>query len=151
MSGESRFVEGSWPPRAVGTLFKSHQPDATTGRKVKKSEKDAALAKAYAEVDTRDSGICWVTGVKTFATHADARFRREHNHLKGRRVKPEWREKPERIITCSALAHSLITLGKIQVSGDDARKPISFAWAPGVKPREQVIRIQASRVKASEK
>lgn len=87
-----------------------------------------ALAEAYAEVDLRDASICWVTGRFTKAGAPDARVRREHHHLKGRNVRPDWVNVPKRIITVCAEAHELIEGGFIQVEGTDATKPIFFFW-----------------------
>ena len=54
------------------------------------------------------------------------------------------------IITCTAQAHTLITLGKIKVFGSDARKPIVFAWSADVKPEDRVIRILPIRRRSSQ-
>lgn len=91
------------------------------------ADKDA-LADAYAEVDLRDASVCWVTGRFTKAGDPDARRRREHHHLKGRNVRPDWVNVPKRIITVCAEAHQLIEGGFIQVEGTDATKPIFFHW-----------------------
>lgn len=96
-------------------------------RRQRRADDERELREAYAEVDHRDGSVCWVTGVKLGAS-PDARYRREHHHLKGRRVRPEWVTVPKRIITVSAEAHDLITGGFIEVEGDDATKPIFFHW-----------------------
>lgn len=105
-------------------------------RRTRKAEKSAALVEAYAEVDRRDGSICRVTGWFTVPKAANPDQRREHHHLKGRRVRPEWVHKPERIITVAASAHQLITGGYLVVEGDHARKPIFFHWnlPKGMRP-----------------
>lgn len=97
-------------------------------RKAKKLANAQKLADAYAEVDKRDQSICWVTGKFLTPGAVSPEDRREHHHLKGRRVRPEWVYRPERIITVSALAHALIEGAFIDVEGDDARKPVFFHW-----------------------
>jgi hypothetical protein len=129
-------------PAYKGTFFKHDAVPASIERKVRKAEAAKDLADAYAEVDRRDGSICWVTGAFTGGVGDLAR---EHHHLKGRNVKPEWVTKPERIITVTRLAHRLITLGWIVVEGTDARKPIRFHWAAFVKPEQRVIRIKSRR------
>ena len=111
----------------------------------KRKDAEKALREAYADVDLRDGGWCWVTGRFTFPGTPDARTRREHHHLKGRNVKPEWVTRPERIITVSAEAHSLITQGWIVVEGTDARKPLFFHYAEHVKPTQRPFTIKARR------
>lgn len=105
-------------------------------RRKRKADKAAALDEAYAAVNARDGSICWATGWYTSAGAANTDQRREHHHLSGRRVKPEWRHDPDRIITLCASAHQLVTGGYLVVEGDDARKPIRFHWAlpRGMKP-----------------
>lgn len=116
----------------------------------KRVDADAALREAYAEVDARDAGYCWVTGRYTQSGAVDTRIRREHHHLKGRNVKPEWVTRPERIITVAAEAHALITAGYIVVEGANATKPIFFHWAAHVKPHQKPFRIAAARRRAQE-
>lgn len=101
-------------------------------------DRKGKLDAAYEDVDARDAGICWVTG--RFTRGPDPRFARDHHHLKGRRVRPAWISKPERIITVTREAHRLITAGFIDVEGCDARKPIFFHWHPSMpKPYPFVI------------
>ena len=76
----------------------------------------------------------------TVSGSPDSRTRREHHHLKGRNVKPEWVFKPERIITLAAEVHELVTLGWIAVEGVDARKPIFFWWTSLAKSRPFELR-----------
>lgn len=128
-----------------GLPFSKGEPRSIRKARLRKEESDA-LAAAYADVDLRDGGICWVTGRWTKPGAVDARMRREHNHLKGRHVKPEWVTRPERIITVCAEAHQLIHAGWIVVEGCDARKPIFFHWAAWVKSREKPFQIQALRI-----
>ncbi len=111
----------------------------------KRRDADAALVEAYADVDVRDAGYCWVSGRYTSSGAVDARVRREHHHLKGRNVKPEWVTRPERIITVCAEAHQLITNGWIVVEGCDARKTLFFHWAAHVKPSQRTFVIKGRR------
>lgn len=112
------------------------KPQAVTKRK-RRLEAEQALKDAYADVDLRDGGVCWITARFTKAGGVDARTRREHHHLKGRNVKPEWVTRPERIITVCAEAHQLITAGWIVVEGCDARKPLFFHWAAHVESKDK--------------
>ena len=121
------------------------EPRALTKHR-KRVQKDAALEQAYADVDVRDAGYCWVTGRYTQPGAVDARVRREHHHLKGRNVKPEWVTRPERIITVCAEVHSLITSEAITVEGTDARQAMFFHWNPRiVKPGKQPFQIKGRR------
>lgn len=97
-------------------------------RHERRKSDEQELLYAYGEVDARDQSICAVTGRFTKAGVPDARVRREHHHLKGRNVRPEWVTVPKRIITVCAEAHDLITGGFIEVEGIDATKPIFFHW-----------------------
>lgn len=111
-----------------GTNFKPPKGTGKLQRHARRVENDQKLADAYAVVDGRDASICWVTGVYLVPGAVMPANRREHHHLKGRRVRPDWIYKPERIITVSALAHELIEGGFIDVEGHDARRPIFFHW-----------------------
>jgi len=133
-----------------GPHFKHDETPRAITRGKKRAADAKALEDAYADVDRRDGGYCWVTGRYTQSRAADPRVRREHHHLKGRRVRPEWVTKPERIVTVCAEAHQLIGLGWIVVEGCDARKPIFFHWADFVKPQQKTFQIQAQRGARSE-
>jgi len=133
----------------MGLQFPKGTPRAVTKHR-KRVEADAELQQAYADVDVRDAGYCWITGRYTVPGAVDPRQRREHHHLKGRNVKPEWVTKPERIITVCAEAHSLITQGWIVVEGTDARKPIFFHYAAHVKPSMRPFVIRSRRGGAGE-
>lgn len=125
------------------------EPRAITKAK-KRAADDAALAAAYAEVDLRDGSICWVTGRYAQAGAVDRRVRREHHHLRGRNVKPEWVTDPDRIITVVKEAHDLITSGHIVVEGDDATKPIRFHWREDVPASSRIFHIKSKRWSANE-
>ena len=114
-------------------------------RHQRRKQASEALDAAYADVDVRDGGFCWVTGRYTQSGAPDARVRREHHHLKGRNVKPEWVTRPERIITVSAEAHDLITNGWIVVEGVDARKAIRFHWRQGITAAQKPFQIKSRR------
>lgn len=120
-------------------------PGAIVKRK-RRAEADKALREAYADVDLRDGGICWVTGRFTRSDAVDPRVRREHHHLKGRRVRPDWITKPERIITICVEAHQLINAGWLVVEGCDARKAIFFHWADHVSAKDKPFEIKARRL-----
>jgi hypothetical protein len=79
---------GGFPKGAPAKLAK-HQKD---------TEHDRKLAAAYAKVDLREDNVCQVSGVKLEATSANPNRRREHHHLAGRNVKPEWKFEPKRIL-----------------------------------------------------
>ncbi len=134
-----------FPLRAKGPSFKQDEVPRAIARSKRRAADAAALAEAYADVDRRDAGYCWVTGRYTQSGAVDARVRREHHHLKGRRVRPEWVTRPERIITVCAEVHQLIGLGWIIVEGADARKPIFFHWADFVKREQKTFAIKTKR------
>jgi len=123
------------------TFFKHDMEPGAVARRRRRAADAKALAEAYADVDRRDAGQCWVTGRFTMAGEPDRRLRREHHHLKGRNIKPEWVTVPKRIITVCAEAHQLITAGWIEVEGTDATKVIRFHWTDLCKgPRPFEIR-----------
>jgi hypothetical protein len=125
--------------------FKRDEPALASQRHTRRKTRKQLLDDAYKEVDSRDGGKCWVTGRMTLKSSPDARNLRERHHLRGRRVKPEWRHDPDRIITVTKEAHDLITLGKIDVEGDDARRPIFFHW--NCKPKERPFEILPKRLR----
>jgi hypothetical protein len=94
----------------------------------KRVSNTARLQEAYTDVDLRDGGFSVVSGAWTKPGAADPRVRREHHHLKGRRVRPDWVFKPERIITVTAFEHELLQTHALHVEGCDARKPLFFHW-----------------------
>lgn len=120
------------------------EPRVITRHKRRVAE-DAALTEAYAVVDARDAGYCWVTGRYTQPGHPDARVRREHNHLRGRNVMPEWVNDPDHIITVCVEAHRLITAEKIIVEGDDVRQAIRFHWREDVPKDQRIFQIASRR------
>jgi hypothetical protein len=103
-------------------------PPRAIAKATKRREEADALREAYADVDARDAGMCWITGRYTQPGAVDARVRREHHHLRGRNVCPERVTQPWAVITVCAEAHQLITRGLISVEGDDARHTIRFHW-----------------------
>lgn len=113
------FSGPNWKPAKGSGRLERHE---------RRKADEQGLLDAYAEVDLRDQSICWVTGRFTKPGAPDARVRREHHHLKGRNVRPDWVTVPKRIITVCAEAHDLIEGGFIQVEGTDASKPIFFHW-----------------------
>jgi len=112
-------------------------------RRARKQAKQAKLDAAYAIVNARDGNRCRVTGERLDPKAVEAKHRREHHHLAGRNVKPEWREDPARICLVSKLAHDLITRGWIDCEGDDATKVLRWHWTPLAKSRP--FRIKSRR------
>jgi hypothetical protein len=131
------------PDLAFGALQKG--VPSVVARHQRRKDAAKALADAYRDVDVRDGGVCWVTGRYTQSGAPDARVRREHHHLKGRNVKPEWVDRPERIITVAKDAHDLITSGWIVVEGVDARKAIRFHWRSDIKAHQKPFQIKGRR------
>lgn len=117
------------------TFFKHDMEPRAVSRRKRRAADVQALRDAYADVDARDGGVCWVTGRYTVAGDVDARVRREHHHLKSRNVRPDWVTKPDRIITVCAEAHQLITAGWIAVEGTNAKKPMFFWWTELAKSK----------------
>lgn len=117
------------------SFFKHDLEPSAVSRRKRRAADAKALAEAYADVDTRDGGYCLVTGRYTQPGAVDARVRREHHHLKGRNVKPEWVTRPERIVTLCAEAHQLVELGWIVIEGTDARKPLFCHWTQLAKSK----------------
>lgn len=134
---------------AFATNFKPPKGSGRLDRHERRKTDQQALQDAYAEVDLRDASICAVTGRFTKAGAPDARVRREHHHLKGRNVRPEWVTVPKRIITVCAEAHDLITGGFIEVEGTDATKPLFFHWREDMmRGRVKPFRIVGKRTAA---
>lgn len=127
------------------TFFKHDMVPAVARRHQRRKQAAAALDAAYSDVDLRDGGYCWVTGRYTQSGAPDARVRRDHHHLKGRNVMPEWVTDPNRIITVCAEAHALITNGWILVEGTDARKAIRFHWRADIKASQKPFQIKGRR------
>lgn len=120
------------------------EPRAIGKAKKRTADKDK-LDAAYAEVDLRDGGFCWVTGRYTVGGSPDSRNRREHHHLRGRNAAPELVYEPFNIITTCADAHDLITSGHLVVEGEDARKPIRFHWRADVPATSRIFHIKSRR------
>lgn len=110
--------------------------------------KDAAkrLADAYELVNKRDENKSRVSGCALLASSPDPRQRREHHHLRGRRVAPDERAEASNIILCSAFEHGLLESDAILVEGTDANKRIVFHWnREKVKAGEEPIRLLSKR------
>ena len=103
-------------------------------RRARRAEDSTALADAYAVVDARDGGFCVITGRFVVAGAVDPRRRREHHHLKGRNVRPDWVTDPRRIITVAADVHQLIEGGFIEVEGENANQRIVAHWNRALMP-----------------
>ena len=130
-------------------LLKSKLVPGVVARRQRRAADAQALADAYADVDFRDCGYCWVTGRYTQSVAVDARVRREHHHLVQRSLSQALRADPSNIITVCAEAHALITAGWIAVEGEDARMPLRFHWtelAKGKRPFELRSRRQSQEL-----
>ncbi len=104
------------------------------------------LQDAYAIVNVRDENESRVSGCHLIGASADNRQRREHHHLRGRNVRPDWKYDPRRIMLCSAFEHGLLESGAILVEGDDADQRLVFTWNRElVKPGEEPLRIKSKR------
>jgi hypothetical protein len=112
----------------------------------KDRDREARIEAAYAEVDKRDGGIDQVTGQFTVPGSPDTKLARDHHHLKGRRVRPDWIDKPERIITVARRTHRLLQRHAILVEGDDARYRLVFTWNRTMVPvGKEPFRIKSKR------
>lgn len=129
----------------TGPHFKHQQVPKVVAKHQRKVAAQKALADAYAIVNKRDGDTCRVTGEPLSASAKVNKHLREHHHLRGRNVKPEWVTDPDRIILVSKLVHDLIGNGWIVVEGDDARKALRFFWAEHVKPEQRIFRIRSRR------
>lgn len=127
------------------TFFKHDMVPSAVARRQRRKAAQDALDAAYAEVDLRDGGWCWVTGRYTQSGAPDARVRREHHHLKPRSTAPEAKADAHNIITVTSEAHSLITAGWIVVEGTDARKAIRFHWRADIKASQKPFVIKSRR------
>ena len=109
----------------------------------KESAHDRKLRIAYEKVNVREADTCQVSGVKLYPFSTNERNQREHHHLKGRNVKPEWTYEPRRILLCSAFIHKLLQSKSILVDGTDATKPLTFTWNRRlVKASREPIRLE---------
>ena len=128
----------------TGFLYGKGQPRVIE-RHTKRVDAEKALKEAYAEVDARDAGRCWVTGKRTESNSVDPRRRREHHHLVARSRDRALIAEPSNIITVTAEAHDLIERGWLVVEGVDATKAIRFHFAEHVKPEQKPFRIASRR------
>jgi hypothetical protein len=132
-----------------GALSKPPKGSGRLDRRSRRAADATRLKAAYEEVDRRHGPICAVTGVRFRFDSPDPRFTRHHHHLKGRRVRPDWIYRPERIIPCTAEAHDLIEGGFIDVEGNDARKPMFFHWNEEMmRGRKKPFRLVGKRTAA---
>jgi hypothetical protein len=129
-----------------GLPFPKGQPSVIAKQR-RQAARAAMIAKAYDEVNRRDGGRCRVTGVFLFAYSQNDRTRREHHHLQGRCVRPEWITRPRRIVLVSAFAHKLLTANALLPDQLDADKLIIWRWNYRiVKPGEEPLRLSSKRV-----
>lgn len=123
---------------------KSAEVPVTVQRHQRKTAQAQRLEDAYAIVNARERYMCQASGRQLYSGHPEAEFRREHHHIKARRVKPEGREDPNNIVLVSALAHDLITKGWLLVEGEHA-PTVRFRWAAFVKPGQKPFRLRKRR------
>lgn len=115
-------------------------------RSLRTRANDAKLMAAYAEVDRRDQGIDRVTGLLTQPNAFDPAVRRDHHHLAGRNVRPDWVYDAKRIITVSRRTHKLLQKHAIEVEGDDANGRLIFRWNRDLIPvGSEPFRIRSKR------
>lgn len=132
-----------------GPNWKPAKGSGRLDRHERRQSDEDKLLKTYAEVDARDGSICWVTGRYTIAGEPDARVRRNHHHLAGRNVRPDWVYKAKRIITVCQEAHDLIEGGFIDVQGVDANKPIFFHWNAVMAKRKKPFAIKSKHLRGA--
>ena len=110
-----------------GLRFPKGQPRVLSkhARLVQQQKK---IARAYEIVNARDENRCRVTGVRLIVGSPNDKRRREHHHLSGRCVRPEWITRPRRIILVSAYVHRLLTASALIPDHLDADQPISWRW-----------------------
>lgn len=131
------------------TNFKPAKGSGRLERHERRLTEREKLDAVYAEVDGRDGSICWVTGRFTLASAPDARQRRQHHHLSGRNVRPDWVYQAKRIITVCQEAHDLIEGGFIDVQGRDATKPIFFHWNACMAKRKKPFVIKSKHLRGA--
>lgn len=133
------------PEYGYGAFSKTNQVPQVIARHQRKLSEKKALDAAYRATERRDGNVCRVTGEPVSPQAKEYKHLREHHHLRGRNVKPEWKFDASRIIVVSKLAHDLITAGWIDVEGDDATKRIVFTWAEHVKPALRPFQLRSRR------
>jgi hypothetical protein len=133
----------AYPP---GAFFKDRMKPSVLEKVTKASEHDRKLAKAYETANKREDNRCQVSGVELVPKSANPRRLREHHHIKGRRVKPEWVYEPARIVVCSKFIHDLFTAKALLLDSTDATKPLKLRWNRQiVKPGKEPIRLEGVR------
>jgi hypothetical protein len=132
------------PDYVYGAFAKDKMIPVKVQRDLNRRDKNAKLDAAYDVVNTREQNICQVSGVRLLPESPDAKTRRQHHHIKGRRVRPEWVTDPDRIVLCSDFCHDLITKGWIVVEGELAPKA-KFHWADHVKAEHKTFRLKSKR------
>jgi hypothetical protein len=132
------------PDFPYGAFFKDRSVTPRVIEKARKSsEHDRKLAKAYAEVDAREDNVCQVSGVKLSPAARDTKRLREHHHIKGRNVKPEWVYESRRIVLCSKFVHDLFTGKALLLDSTDATQPLKLRWNRAfIKPGKEPIRLE---------
>jgi hypothetical protein len=130
----------AYPP---GAFFKhTSVTPAVIAKGRKKSEHERKLAEAYREVEVREDNVCQVSGVKLQPRTDNPKRLREHHHIKGRNVKPEWVYESKRIVLCSKFIHDLFTGKALILDSTDATKPLALRWNRAiVKPGKEPIRL----------
>lgn len=115
-------------------------------RAKRKAARASALDEAYRAVDLRDGGVCRATGRTTRSGDPDARVRREHHHLAGRHVRPDWRHDTKRIVTLCAEAHQLVESYALLIEGANADGRLLFHWNRDIVPvGKEPFRLKSKR------
>jgi hypothetical protein len=127
-----------------GLPFPKGQPSVIAKQR-RSVKRDRLIAQAYDAVNRRDGGRCRVTGVTLSGFSMDDKRRREHHHLRGRNVKPEWATQAKRIVLVSAYVHRLITANALVAHQRNADKPIQWSWNRNlVKKGKEPFRLNES-------
>jgi hypothetical protein len=111
----------------------------------KQAKFEAALAKAYREVEARDENRSRVTGMPLLASSGNERQQREHNHLGRRSTYPSLKTAVKNIFLVSTYEHRFLTNNELLIHGRDANKDLRFSWNPRlIKPGKEPFRIPAA-------
>ena len=111
------------------SIFKFAKGTHVEARQTRKTEKQSAEDRCRDAVWKREKNLDRATGKLLTRSDVDPDKRGEVCHLKGRRVKPEWRLDPHHQILLSATNHQLSDArgGKLlQILGTDALKALTF-------------------------
>lgn len=111
------------------TVFLYPKGSRVEARQTRKAEKQTAEDRCRDAVWKREKNLDRATGKPLTRGAVNPDERGEVHHLKGRRVKPEWRTDPRHQVLLSATLHQLSEArgGKLlQIVGTDAVKALTF-------------------------